>query len=84
MSQTYPQPPAAGALPVPLGRSLARELRPILDAIAASFQAARAGAPGQDVSVSLPAAEGRTLIVSVRTAGDPSPAGESNTMVRVD
>jgi AraC-like DNA-binding protein len=57
-----------------LGNSVAVELQPIIDAIAASLRGI--GLSGnRDVSVTLPATEGQTLVVSVRTRGSRTGAG---------
>ena len=50
-----------------LGHSVVTELQPIIDAIAASMREG-SGFAKRDVSVTLPAIEGQTLVVSVRTA----------------
>jgi transcriptional regulator GlxA family with amidase domain len=65
--ETYAFKTALGAITQQLGHSVIEELQPIIDAIAAS-QRDGGFFTDRDVSVTLPATQGKTLVVSVRTA----------------
>jgi AraC-like DNA-binding protein len=65
---------ALGTMTQRLGYSIVAELQPIIDTIAASLRG-RQLFTNPDVSVTLPVAEGQTIVVSVRTG---SPRSESS------